>query len=388
MPDPRSIAKPPLWLAAAAVAAGWGAAYSIARFVLAFIDDSVHLDTVITYVAAEAGLRYGWARIYDVATLRTLANPFRIPVDPQSMYINTPVWAWMLTPLTAVSEPAAYALWSVLSLLALAWAWYISAPFTGVAKVAMLLTAMALWPVLTSFYFGQPIMVLLALLAAGWWLCAHDRPLIAGAAFALATTLKPHMVILVPLALLVSGRYRPFIGWVAGCAVLGIAVLAALGPTGVVNWWEALKYVEGHASNAHYTLGGQLGFGPLTYALLAVQAATALVIARRRRAELEIVISAGILGCVSAAFYIHQADYSVLILAAWLVLRSSPPMWQRLWLVVGFLTMQVVTTGVVVPQLIWDAGWLAILLVSSYGGSGALAPATPRAAASAGRVGT
>jgi hypothetical protein len=38
--------RPPLWLAAAAVAAGWGAAYDIGRWIAAFV----------TYVAAEAGL--------------------------------------------------------------------------------------------------------------------------------------------------------------------------------------------------------------------------------------------------------------------------------------------------------------------------------------------
>lgn len=381
-------ARPPLWLAAAAVAAGWGALYSMSRFVLAFIGDAVHLDTVITYVAAQAGLRYGWARMYDVTTLRTLAGTFRIPVDPQSMYINTPLWAWLLAPLTATSEPVAYALWSVISLVALACAWYVSAPYTGLARLTMLLAALALWPVLTSFYFGQPVMILLALVAAGWWLCAHDRPLAAGAVFAVATALKPHMVYLVPLALLVSGRVRPFTGWVLGCTVLGIVVLLSLGPAGLINWWNALRYVQGHSANAHYTLGGQIGLGPATYLLLVLQAAAALVIARRRRAELEIVIAAGALGCVAAAFYIHQADYSMLLIAAWLVLRTSPPMWHRVWLIVGFATMQVVTTEIVIPQLLWDAGWLLILLVSSFGESAWSAPATPRASASAGHAGT
>jgi len=388
MQEQSFIARPPLWLAAGAVAAGWGAVYTTARFIFAFAGDAIHLDTVITYVAAEAGLRYGWSRMYDVATLRALASPFRIPVDSTSMYINTPMWAWLLTPLTTVSEPTAYALWSILSLVALVWAWYVAAPYAGVAKLTTLLVALALWPVLTSFYFGQPVMVLLALVAAGWWLCAHERPLAAGAAFALATVLKPHMVILVPLALLVSGRYRPFIGWLAGCAGLGMAILVALGPSGLINWWEALKYVEGHSANAHYTLGGQIGLGPATYALLALQAAAALVIAHRRRSELEIVVAVGILGCVSAAYYIHQADYSMLVLAAWLLLRTSPPMWHRLWLLVGFVTMQVVTTEVVAPQLIWDACWLGLLAISSFSGSGVSAPATPREAASAAHEGT
>jgi hypothetical protein len=66
------------------------------------------------------------------------------------------------------------------------------------------------------------------------------------------------------------------------------------------------------------------------------------------------------------AFHFHILDYSILVLAAWLVLRAAPPLWHRLWLLVGVVTMQAMTFGFAAPQLIWDAGWLAILVASTF----------------------
>ncbi|HEY8855707.1 MAG TPA: hypothetical protein VIN12_10665 [Candidatus Dormibacteraeota bacterium] len=60
-------ARPPLWLAAAAVAAGWGAVYDIGRWIAAFVTFPAHEDVRIYYVAAQAGLRYGWSTIYALA---------------------------------------------------------------------------------------------------------------------------------------------------------------------------------------------------------------------------------------------------------------------------------------------------------------------------------
>ncbi len=76
-------------------------------------------------------------------------------------------------------------------------------------------------------------------------------------------------------------------------------------------------------------------------------------------------------------------DYSTLILAAWLLLRTTPPLWHRLWLLVGVLPMQALPLGLPALQLIWDACWLVILGVSSFSGSGESAPATQRATGSA-----
>jgi hypothetical protein len=384
-------ARPPLWLAAAAVAAGWGAAYDVGRWIAGFVTFPAHEDVRIYYVAAQAGLRYGWSTIYDIPTLRSLSTGFaggQTNIDSSATYISPPLLAWLFAPLTALSEPGAYAVWAALSLGALIWMWYIAAPLSGLARVALLLLALALWPVLDAFYRGQPVVVLLALVASAWWLADRDRPLAAGVALAFATALKPQLVYLVPLALLVSGRHRVVLGWAAACVVLAIAFAVSLGQSGLRSWWQAFQLVETNGEHAYFTLAYLFGFGALTYALLAILGLAALAIAWRRRDDLEMVFAVGLLGSLAVSVHLHLYDYTTVVLAAWFVLRTAPPLWQRLWLLVGVVTMQALALGFPAPQLIWDAGWLGILVVSSFFGSGASGPATRPTISSGARADT
>ncbi len=153
---------------------------------------------------------------------------------------------------------------------------------------------------------------MIALVAAAWWFCARDKPIATGVALALATFLKPQVVVLLPLALLVSGRYRHVAAWVIACAALGAATVATLGPSGLASWWEALKGVQADPAQTNETLARALGFGPLTYALWAVQGAAALFVAYRRR-QPEIVFAAGILGSAAIGFHFHYWDYTSLV---------------------------------------------------------------------------
>ena len=75
--------RPPLWLAAGAVASGWAAVYSIGRWIAYFVQHPIHEDVRLIYVAAEAGTRYGWSTIYDEGTLRTLSSSF--PADDRTI---------------------------------------------------------------------------------------------------------------------------------------------------------------------------------------------------------------------------------------------------------------------------------------------------------------
>ena len=361
--------RPPLWLASAAVVAGWAAIFDVVAWSIQFARQPVHPDFRIFYVAAEAGLRYGWSSIYDVSTLRSLSKSFpsgQNYITSALPYIHPPLLAWLIAPLTALPVPVAYAIWSAVLLAALVWAWYIAAPYSGLTKFTLLLVALAIWPVLDAFYFGQPSTLQLALVAAAWWLCVKDRPLAAGAALAFATGLKPHTVILLPVALAASGRYRTFFSWAAVCTLMAVAFAFALGPAGLSNWWRALVYGQTDTGQSLYTLAYLLGSGPLTYALEAVQGAAALVIARRARGDVNVVFAAGIVGSLAFAFHLHQYDYIELILAAWLVLRSAPPLWHRLFLLAGVATLLAIDLGQPVPQLAWDLGWLVILWMSGY----------------------
>lgn len=359
--------RPPLWLAVATVVAGWAAIYDIGVWIVLFVQHPIHADFRIFYVAAEAGLRYGWSSIYDVSVLRSLSASFPSGqnfIDFSLPFIHPPLVAWLVAPLTALPLPAAYALWSAVLLAGLVLAWYIAAPYSGLRKLATLLLALALWPVLDALYFGQPSTLQLALLAGAWWLCTNDRPLAAGAALAFATALKPHTVILVPAALAFSGRYRPFLSWAVVCTLIATTFVLALGPSGLNNWWQALVYGQTDPGQSLYTTAYLFGSGPVTYGVEALQGAIALVVARRRRADLNVVFAVGLVGSLAFAFHLHKYDYIELILAAWLILRTAPPLWHRLWLLAGVGTLQALDLGQPIPQLVWDLGLLVILAYS------------------------
>ena len=360
--------RPSLWLASAATAAAWGALYSLGRWVFGFATFPIHEDVRINYVAAQAGLQYGWSKIYDFATLRQLSLVFPAAdrsIDATATYISPPLLAWLFVPLTLVPEPAAYLIWTLAALAALIWTWHVAAPYRGLAKLTLLLLALALWPVMQVFYYGQPGVVVVAGVALAWWLIRHDRPIAAGIALALATTLKPQVVILVPIALLVAGHVKPVLGWAAAGLVLAALSLASLGAEGIASYWQALKLVEADTGHAYFTIALVFGLGPVTYVLLAIQGLACLAVARIRRRELETVFAVGLLGSLMVAFHLHQWDFTNLVLAAWLVLRNSPPLWHRIWLAAGILTMQLLSLGLAVPQLVWDVIWLAMLALGA-----------------------
>src|ERR1700693_2289473 len=236
--------------------------------------------------------------------------------------------AWLFVPLTAMSVPLAYVIWTLVSVAALVWAWHIAAPYRGVAKLTLLLLGLALWPVMQSLYYGQPTILLLGLVATAWWFLAGNRPVAAGVALAIATGLKPQSVILVPFALLASGRSGGFAAWVVGSALLAAASIAALGPNWLFSFGNALKYVQTDPSHTYFTIAYLISFGPLAYALLALQGIAALAIAWRRRSDLDVVFAAGLLGSIMIGIHLHQWDYSELVLAAWAVAGAAAALWR------------------------------------------------------------
>lgn len=347
-----------------AVAAGWGALYDVSRWIVEFIQNPVHGDFRIFYVAAEAGVRTGWSSIYNTDTLRALSASFpagETYINSSATYVSTPVLAWIVAPLTVVPLPVAYAVWTLASLGALVWAWHAVAPGRGLARLSLLLLALALWPVMDALYYGQPTLIVIALAAASWWFCTRDRALAAGVALAIATALKPQAVIVVPVALLVSGRYRPFAAWAGSVVMLAGVSAIVLGPAGLSSWAQAAQYVQSDAGHSFFTFARIVGAGPLAYVVEGLLGLLALVVAYRRRNELDVVFCAGLVGSLASAFHLHQPDYGSLVLAAWLLLRAAPPLWHRAWLVAGIATMQLVSLGQPIPQLLWDAGWLVIL---------------------------
>src|SRR5216684_5667624 len=74
--------RPPLWLAAAAMASFWAALFGVLRLVRTFLDDPYGNDFRVFYAAAKVGLSAGWSHIYDADMLRAASSTF--PIQDQA----------------------------------------------------------------------------------------------------------------------------------------------------------------------------------------------------------------------------------------------------------------------------------------------------------------
>jgi Glycosyltransferase family 87 len=225
----------------------------------------------------------------------------------------------------------------------------------------VLLISLALWPVHYQFWLGQWVVATLALLALSWWLLERDRWLLAGVVLALSMLFKPQDVLLVPLALLVSGRWKP----VAVAAVTGGAFaawsLASLGQAGVQSWLNIAGQIHADPFQAPMTYSSLFGRGALTTGVEVLLGMVALGLAWYRRDRLDLVIVLGIVGSTASATYLHEDDIAILVLAAWIVLRAEPSVPQRIWLIVGIAAAQFLAVGLPVPMLLWEPVWIGLL---------------------------
>ena len=360
--------RPPLWLAAAAMASFWAAVFGLARVVRTFLDDPFGNDFRVFYAAARVGLQSGWSHIYDADLLRGASAAFPVHdriYDSSHYYVQTPLLAWIVAPLTALPEPAAFVLWSVVGLAAFVFAWAVACPFDGLGRITLLLLGVALWSVEESLRFGQPTLIMVALVALAWRQIKQEGkwvgPWIAGTLLALAVMLKPQDAILVPVAMLVSGRLPAFLAFVGSAAVLTLAFVVALGSAGISGFLSATAMVQADPIHQYDTLAFVFGIGPATYATELALGAVAMVIAYLRRSELDAVFALGLLGSVISSPHLHQPDYALNVLAAWLVLRTGPGLAHKLWLVAGIPACQFTAIGLPLPQLLWQTAWLGLL---------------------------
>lgn len=379
---------PPLWLSAAAVIAATAVAFGVVRWVDHYFSAPYAEDFRVNYVAAEIGLTRGWTHIYDLDLQRQLSagyGPQGSVISSDHDFVTPPPGAWLVAPLTLFPLPTAYVVWTLFSLAALIAAWWLVCPGTGLARVTLLLTSLALYPVHYAFWLGQTVVVSLACLAVAWWLLERERWGPAGAVMAVALFIKPQLVVLVPVALLISGRWRPVAYCALACGILAAISLASLGPNGIANYAGSAAFTNANLVHSVVTFGYLFGRGPIATGVEVSLGLAALALAWYRRDRLDLVFALGIVGTTASAFYMHEYDIAVLVIPAWIVLRSRPSVPQRAWLLVGIAAAQFIAVGLPIPMLMWEVGWIGMLGIEPWlarrVGPAITARLTPRARA-------
>ena len=273
---------PPIWLSATALTAAITVAFGVIRWVDHFLSAPDAEDFRLHLVAARVGMQYGWSHIYDLDLMKAASaglGSVGSLVDTNHVFMSPPPAAWMVAPIADLPLPAGYLLWTLISVMSFVAAWWLVVPGSRLFRVTVLLISLALWPVHYQFWLGQWVVATLALLALSWWLLERDRWLLAGVVLALSMLFKPQDVLLVPLALLVSGRWKP----VAVAAVTGGAFaawsLASLGQSGVQSWLSIAGQIHADPFQAPMTYLSLLGRGALTTGVEVLLGIAALVTA-------------------------------------------------------------------------------------------------------------
>jgi len=140
--------------------------------------------------------------------------------------------------------------------------------------------------------FGQPAALVALAIVGCWRLLKADRPALAGLVLAVISV-KPHIALLVPFALLLAGHARAFLYWAIATLALAVISLVALQPSGVQEFLDLLatgpSYLAGQPAWTPVGLFGATVGLPLE-ALLVAGAATAAWLYRHRGPEVPIAV--------------------------------------------------------------------------------------------------
>ena len=224
-------------------------------------------DFTVFYAAGKPG------PIYDVEWLTAQQH---VPGHLRP-YAHPPTVLLLLKPLALFPFAVAFALWAALGAATL-------------IEGAVRLAPRSWWliglsaPLFVALALGQMSVLVAGLVALGFYLL--PRPLLAGVAFGLAASIKPQLLMLVPVGLLLWGQFRT----VAAMGATGLAVIAAsliLGPHLWLDWLAALpRFAQinadlgllGTAPAAPWRLLILIGALPLMVACRAADTATKAVV--------------------------------------------------------------------------------------------------------------
>ena len=344
---------PPAPLALAIAVLGVYLAIKIHLVLGEFLSGGAGLDYRYDVSAARIGLQHGWAAVYD----RRLYGEVTHYGGPLS-FVNLPVVAWLAAPFTALPFRVGLALWTLPLVLMLVVCWWSLAPGGGWQRLAHLLAVLAAGPVLFAIDLGQITLAVMGFAGLHWWLLRRGWPVLAGVALGLACV-KAQDVFLVPVVLVVTGRWRCAAGWAATVAALALSMVLVLGPGGVAAYRSHLDFAFDPVTT-NYTLWGHLpGWAPvlpLRAAIVVVALVPAVVEGRTRYGR---AAAAAVGGSLLATPYLNAQDLSLLIVAGWFALQAGLPRWAR-WVMVPSYVAVAFPAGPF-PPLSVEVVWLLAL---------------------------
>src|SRR5258708_7055973 len=206
------------------------------------------LDFNLYRASAIQGMTFGWNHLYDVVAQQKVydglvgAYPSLGPMLSIPNVSSPPV-SWLGVPFTYLPLTTGYVIWSVLVFASTVIGFVTLAPGSLLPKLVQLVLAFCPYLVLLSLSEGQVTSFQIAGIAACWWLMKRGRDFWAGVAL-VPLGLKPQTLVLVPLTILRAGRFQTLCRWLAGTALVGLAVLVNIGLDGSIAYVQRLQYAS------------------------------------------------------------------------------------------------------------------------------------------------
>src|SRR5207245_9309571 len=156
-------------------------------------------------------------------------------------------------------------------------------------------------------------------------------------------------------------------------AVTGTVIVAtwaaSIGPAGIASWLNDISIIRSNPYNSPLTYSFIVGHNAAATGLELALAFIALGLVWYRRDRLDLVFSLGLVATTMSASYLHEFDVAILVVAAWIVMRTRLSLPMRIWLVAGIPAAQFIAIGLPIPMLLWRPIWLALLCVQAWMGS-------------------
>ncbi|HEX7262610.1 MAG TPA: glycosyltransferase family 87 protein [Candidatus Dormibacteraeota bacterium] len=297
--------------------------------------EPIGIDFHTYEAAARVGLHDGWSHIYD-QSLVAAAQKELVPGQIAQPFLSPPPTAWLAALLAPVPYWPSYYLWAAFTLVVFALALLWSSSDRGLVRWVGAAAVLTPWWVLHAVHLGQVVPLVAAGVLLSWRFAREHRDVMAGLALALLFV-KPNTALLVPLALLVAGRYRLFATVAAMAAAVLFVAAVTMGAAGISAYVSQLTGTLPSGADS-LTLERALGVaGPIALGLRVVIVAVSLIAAFRLRGSPGLVIAAGTLGSLLVAPYLHGSDLCLLGVAAWLVWEERPALVWRLPIAAGWL---------------------------------------------------
>ena len=287
-------------------------------------------DFLNLYTGGSLALDGNFAHTHDVDVQLARERRFVPQTDALRPFVRPPFYALMLAPIALLPHPVAFNVWILIqsALLIGCWIW----AWRRFGADALVFAALSL-PAPLGIASGQDCVQLLVLFIIAYELTSRGKLAAGGAALALML-IKFHLILLWPVALLITRRWRMLAGFCAVAAAEGMLCLALGGMEGVRTYVALLqnKNLDYLSPSKELMINFQgltenLGISSTTGAAAVMALIFILFVAAVRSAPLWRLFAATATASLLIAPHVYAYDATLLLLPLWLTIFESrwPP---------------------------------------------------------------